>query len=761
MKKLLLTLFLIASIAYAQDTFIPLTSFSGGIDIVTPDKLNETNAPFGGIQDTRTDEKAQISLRKGIKKDNTTALTGSQKTRNGYTYNQIDGDSYKVWASSASVFASKGDTNYTTVITTLSLSYMPDFTTAQNNLWGSNGSEYPFSWNGTDLTVYGVTNSTNIVKARYIDWIWQRMWYAGVDGSRSRLYYSEAYLPAHIASDNYIDFAPDDGDVITGTLQSGDSIIVTKKNSTWEVIQTNAGKFLPKQIHPTIGCLYNTTLINFRGRPCFVSRRGVEHIIDTVNLFSFPVDNFFKNLRQLNIDQQIWTQTSAADWGAGSGTNIDTTTYSGSVSLNNDDYTLKAAPVCISTYTSSSTYYKARQSFIFTENTILSQCYYWVRFIDNPSNIIYNSDSIKLVHSSGTILTTLINPATGWVSVSDQVLSANNTYYLQATYNYGYHQVVVETTTATSDLVNTMQIYSNYTGTWETLTNYMSLGFKVKYTSASFTSQIKNADNWGSWGTFTVDETEPTGSEITYYVQCSTASDNLDDKSLVTVTNNGAINSTAGPYIRVVSSFTRTDASVIPKINEFNVSWYGTTDDIPCSVEYDDSLYVSVSTGTNWTRNDCIAVYQKDNSWTKYTGNVGAFTVFRNKLWEGSSLDTGQIYEAEVEDLYTDDGNSYTGTWTTKYWWVHPFYKTLFTDIWIIGDNTGATLNVDYRLDGSTGTWTAVSETLSSTSDTQVRKKIPLTHAQNAAAIQFRFRSTSDFKLNRLYILYNPIEQKE
>jgi len=173
--------------------------------------------------------------------------------------------------------------------------------------------------------------------------------------------------------------------------------------------------------------------------------------------------------------------------------------------------------------------------------------------------------------------------------------------------------------------------------------------------------------------------------------------------------------------------------------------------------DFEDRLYVSVSTSSG--RNDCVMVYQKDDTWSKDTGFVGAYCVSRGKLWSGSSLDLGQVYQNEVSGVYTDNGNNYDSYWTSKINWIHPFYKTLMSELWLVAeDNTNTAFNLDYRINGSKGAYITNSLDISNTS--QEWQKVPLVQG-NVKALQFRIGSQQDFRINRIYLNYSPIYEVE
>jgi hypothetical protein len=199
-------------------------------------------------------------------------------------------------------------------------------------------------------------------------------------------------------------------------------------------------------------------------------------------------------------------------------------------------------------------------------------------------------------------------------------------------------------------------------------------------------------------------------------------------------------------------------------VNEVDISYYGTTDNIPCATVFDRRLYLAVMSSVATSGNDTVLVYQKDGTWTKDTLNVGAYTVYRSKLYYGSSLDNGFTYRAEVPDLYSDDGTGYSYFWTSKPIWNHPFGKVLYRSLWVQGENTGNyNLNLGYRLDESNGDYITNSFNMNTAYPFWKKLLLPI---KSARALQFRIGDTSatagsNMKINRLYLNYSNLLGKQ
>lgn len=91
--------------------------------------------------------------------------------------------------------------------------------------------------------------------------------------------------------------------------------------------------------------------------------------------------------------------------------------------------------------------------------------------------------------------------------------------------------------------------------------------------TAFFVSKSFAASNWKSWGNFSANDTQQMSSTINYYAVTATSTYNLCTNSLVSLTKGDVLYSDVGPYIQIISSLTRTDASVIPMIDSFTITW--------------------------------------------------------------------------------------------------------------------------------------------------------------------------------------------
>jgi hypothetical protein len=333
MKKLFIAGLLLLSTVAAQavDKIYSVYDFSGGLlDIYSAERMPDKFSPF--MANVKLDEDMGITVKTGSIRDNTTPISSAPIT-SLYNYRKNDGTHYLIAQSSYSLFYSKGTGSYILIKNTFTTTDLMTYSTALDNLYGGNGTDNEWYWDGSTITDFTVTNSTSMVKARYHCWFKNHLFRAGVNGTLSTLYYSAIQDPAD--NEGGIFVSQDDGDKITGVFPSatGDYLIITKQFSTWGLYGSGTDDWTLKCINPSIGCLYGTTVDYLNGNVIWVSGRGVELFDGTqFTLLSQNIDNQIKNLKQLNVNSSIINQNG--DWGTGSvSVNIDTTTNAGRVSM--------------------------------------------------------------------------------------------------------------------------------------------------------------------------------------------------------------------------------------------------------------------------------------------------------------------------------------------------------------------------------------------------------------------------------------------
>jgi len=261
------------------------------------------------------------------------------------------------------------------------------------------------------------------------------------------------------------------------------------------------------------------------------------------------------------VGTSILTQDTAADWGAGNGTNTDITTYPGSVAL-----TPLAGgynPFVVSTFTYLPIGYTLSQPFYVNNN--LS-----VNYIAT-SGCLYTSGGIKFGTFYVAIATASVggilyqgsfpastNGSAGWVENGASLSSININLWAGTTYYYQMYGTGGDN-----------RAFANVQP--PTYASVQLLG-NIFNASASYTTQAINAgSSWSTWLSINNEATVPVGSSINYYAVTSTSIYNLSSNASIPLSTNGPISSSVGPYIQIISSFSRTDATVVPMLNKITI----------------------------------------------------------------------------------------------------------------------------------------------------------------------------------------------
>lgn len=329
--------------ACSADKTLDMYDFTGGlVDRISADRMALKFTP--DCKNVCLDEDAGISTRKEYIDANSTALTGSQSVLSGYVYKQDDGDQYAIVQSSNSLFAGKSASELTVISSTFTLNKRMTYESFLGNVYGGNGTDCEWKWDGVTFTEYTALNSTNMVKGKYHA-LWQnRMFRAGVTETPRTLYYSNINVtsagapdpnPADLGDGTNWEYIPANGDVITGIKPSedGSQLYIFTNNSIWALIGNSIDNWVLKCKSPHIGCISGETIDYLNGSIVFLSKRGIEKFDgNTFTLLSENIDKQIKGLSQLNtnIGGEL-SQTTSADWGSGTCTNIDTMTYDGSI----------------------------------------------------------------------------------------------------------------------------------------------------------------------------------------------------------------------------------------------------------------------------------------------------------------------------------------------------------------------------------------------------------------------------------------------
>lgn len=805
MKKLLLalSLFVYVCSAHSAEQIFPINDaggFGGGVDILSEDKLDTKYSPISGILNVNTDKYNEITKRLGTSLFNTIATTGTASIPVGYEYKKSDGNAYFVIQTSDCISLSASDGTFSTIIhSSLTSTNVCEFITANDCVYGVNGADI-FRMDESTHIDFTVNNSTNYpTRCTFIKNWRNRNWLAGDSTYPNRVYYSYPFTPTgdtgayeNYPTDNFIDLGAKDGDKITGLQVWDKRLIVYFQRKIMEITESDTGSFVYVTRVQGVGCIYNTTISIHDGLPIFMSHRGFEQFDGAhTELISLPIDDTIKNLSQLhNVSVPVVINTTS-DWGKGSGTYIDTTTYSGSVvpyfdynhdissqiiTAQNAGYVTHFASCTISSYTTTTlalgdTNYWGAESYItMTTGSVNADSFiYFYKVaassvsLTNPiGNIALGIDTPINTYGLGYKVTFNI-PATLVLTYDDD----DDDNIVDGT-DYNANELVVLEWSATyqrwftiGGVVNLYDKTVNIPIAHTTLSNNNDHFVPRTPPNATYISNVIDAGStWQSWGSIAIDDTVPENSTISYYVKTATSAYNLTLSTFIAISNGSPITSTAGPFIQTASSFTRTSYTIVPQVNSITIDCNGSNDYAPQGISWEDRYYVSVSTDNTSAKNDTILVYQKNKDWTKYSFGADSFVNYYDKLYYGKSDNNGYIYRMEVPNVYSDNGTAYTSYWTTKKLSVHPVWKLNLHTAWVTFDSRYGDLDVSYNFDDYIGTW----QTATIYNDTTYGiglAEIPLSPSTYCRYFQLRIGNSTaeNFRVKRIDIGYDDVPE--
>lgn len=227
-----------------------------------------------------------------------------------------------------------------------------------------------------------------------------------------------------------------------------------------------------------------------------------------------------------------------------------------------------------------------------------------------------------------------------------------------------------------SPFLTTSSRYVRYLATLNGLTagvsatSLASIGVTGAASTGTYLTPAVSVASMTYWGSVGIVDSASTGT-LTYTVYSDTDTNiDLSNSGSYTASQsvvNGQIPAIAtGAYVRLGASFTGPgDPITAPYLDAVTFN-YGLGISVPvASLYFDQSYYASVSISSS-ASNDSIMVYDENQSWTLYD-NLDAYSMslYRQKPYVGRA-DGADIWRILVPDLYTDNGEAYTSSWTSK-----------------------------------------------------------------------------------------------
>lgn len=179
--------------------------------------------------------------------------------------------------------------------------------------------DVPATWDQTTFANLGGSPPNFSFHVQHKD----RMWAAGVDSNKSRLFYTVSGSAADWtgAGSGSIDIAPDDGDQITGLAPHKDRLIVLKGPNRGRIVfitgsaPTGSDAFAQVPFIRGVGCTSHQSIIPYRDDLLWWSELGIHSLVATAAFgdynaafVSAPIQTFFNDLLNHARFRFVWGQ---------------------------------------------------------------------------------------------------------------------------------------------------------------------------------------------------------------------------------------------------------------------------------------------------------------------------------------------------------------------------------------------------------------------------------------------------------------------
>ena len=274
------------------------------------------------------------------------------------------------------------------------------FTTFLDYLFMVNGTEATATWSGAAGDAFSTaTNVTNAPTGKFIETFRSRVWIAGNSSFPDRLYYSslptKVATPAitwdtDVATGQWIDISPSDGENITGLKRSKASLLVFKPSHIYRVYSITETEPDPKI---NVGTESQESIVEAKDGVYFHHRSGFYVYSDgAVQEISKPIIDIVKNITLANFSKVAgWLETDGDHvcWSVGSVT-VGDITYSNTVvryTISSKTWTLYSYPF---QFLNSSNYNDGSNVYIVIGNTNGEVLKYDTGNTDNATAISYS-----------------------------------------------------------------------------------------------------------------------------------------------------------------------------------------------------------------------------------------------------------------------------------------------------------------------------------------------------------------------------------
>lgn len=172
--------------------------------------------------------------------------------------------------------------------------------------------------------------------------------------------------------------------------------------------------------------------------------------------------------------------------------------------------------------------------------------------------------------------------------------------------------------------------------------------YDLSATTGTYYSAVENAPNLSLWESFISNNSLPGNSSINYFTRSSTNSFTTlsSTPAWVSQSNNSNVATSTGTFFQERSDFSITAATQIPALNDFTFNWFeGAASDKAYIQYFQDAILFSVSSGSSTaTNNTTFYLDLLNNTWLKDNIPSNGFIVENNYLYIGDPL-SSNIYK--------------------------------------------------------------------------------------------------------------------
>ena len=704
-----------------------------------------------------------------------------------WTYTDATNVTWQI-ARSSSQLTANNLAGTSVVVATVSANNIVGEVNAFGNAYFVDQTQGVYFWNGISSTFVAGSPKGSIITQFH-----GRLWVSGLAVPNGNQLYSSGYFAGTTWTTGLNPTDPvqlsiglqDNFDNITAEYVYLDTLYVFKHSSIFALYGFDQTSFQISQLTQECGCLDGGSIQTYASGLKFVSLRGVESFDGyTCKRISDPIKNKIDPAISVrSFSSQSWVQSQTTDWTAGTIVSLDTTTYAPAIALDNPSqnipngsfensfsswtaqtgwttsgsvtgsfqYQFSCANGCLNCSAfngggtlspsdgsfmalSSETYSSASSSMsiqvVYSTNTssvIVSQNYFLTGttgFISQstttlaiPSSAYGNSVQIIITDGVGSTLTSIPYTITG-TSISFVVGAVVN----------GSANATCSTTSGT--------IY------WVVDAINMNVGI-ISFSSGTFQSQIHSIGSITNWGNFSVQDSLSNGGAISFSVCSSTNSNMSAPFSCAAQTPNSQISISTGTYVQWYATFTVTSATQTPTLNSATVQWFAQSLVIPMtSTVWDNRYWLALTTTTQDSANDAVLVLDQAGAWAVFDIHAGGLTQYKNSLYHGDSLATGNIYLDNQG--FSDNGFPINAYVRTRTFGLGDFASDDYLyAVYPSALNTGNCLmSVSYRMDGNANGFILGSPLLSEFSTlSAVRLPFPIdsSHQDFGQTIDFFF----------------------